>query len=116
MESVARARYVRISPRKLRQVVDLIKGKSVEEAMRVLPFVPKHGAGILLKVLKSAISNLASSEKSVKIEEQKLYIKGVRVDGGPMLKRYRAGSMGRVMPVRHRLSHITMIIGEKQGG
>lgn len=115
MEGVARARFVRISPRKLRQVCELVKGKEVEYAMRILPFVPKRGAKIIHKVLKSAIANLAASETSLKIDESDLYIKSIKVDGGPMLKRYRAGSMGRVMPVKHRLSHITIVVSKKGG-
>ncbi len=115
MEGVARARFLRISPRKLRQICELVKGKDVEQAMQMLPFLSKKGARIILKVLKSAVTNLASSETSLKIDESDLYIKSIKVDGGPMLKRYRAGSMGRVMPVKHRLSHITVVVGKKGG-
>lgn len=115
MEGVARARYVRISPRKLRQVCDLIRGKQVEYAMQTLPFIPKRGARIVYKVLKSAVANLASAETSLKIDESELFIKNIKVDGGPILKRYRAGTMGRAMPVKHRLSHITVIVAKKGG-
>ncbi len=118
MEAVARHRFVRISPRKLRQVVDTVRGKPVEEAMRTLPFVHKRGAKIVLKTLKSAVSNLASQKKDLRVEEKNLYIKEALVNEGPRLKRFRAASMGRVSPYMHRLSHLTLVVAEtsEEGG
>jgi len=115
MEAVARARFVRIPPRKLRLIADIVRGKKVEEVMHILPFVPKRGAKIVLKVVKSAVSNLATKKKELRVDEELLYIKEIKVDEGPRLKRFRAASMGRAAPYVHRLSHLTVIVGEKEG-
>ena len=114
MEALARAQYVRIPPRKLRLVGDIVRGKPVEEALRMLPFIPRRGSKIILKVLQSAISNLASKKKSIRVEEENLYIKEIRIDEGPRLKRFRAASMGRAAPIKHRFSHLTLIVEERK--
>ena len=117
MEASARARYVRIPPRKLRLVGDIVRGKGVEEALRMLPFVQRRGSKVLLKTLQSAISNLASKKQNLRVEAENLYIKEVKVDEGPRLKRFRAASMGRVALIKHRLSHLTVVVAEhKEGG
>ncbi|MCM8818708.1 MAG: 50S ribosomal protein L22 [Candidatus Omnitrophica bacterium] len=108
MEAMAKARYVKIGPRKLRMIVDLIKGKTIEEAEGILRNLPKKGAKILLKVLKSAENN--GKQKGEVVEWK---IKNIIIDAGPYLKRYRAASMGRAVMVRKRTSHITVILEGK---
>jgi large subunit ribosomal protein L22 len=101
----AKVRFVRISPRKVRQVIDLIRGKDVEQALRVLDNLNKKAARIVSKVLNSAIAN-AQNNHGLKIQD--LYISRIFADQGPMLKRYRAASMGRAVMIRRRTSHITV--------
>ena len=112
METKARKRYVRISPKKLKKVADFLKGKDVEEAMKALPFLPQRGAKVIHKTLKSAVSNALNLE-GFDFNEEDLYIKHILVERGPILHRYRAGALGRAKRIRHRLSHLTIILDEK---
>jgi len=115
MEAFAVAKYIRMSPRKVRRVADLIRGKGVEEALNILHFTSKAATAPLEKVLRSAVANLVNNiEGAQKIEPEQLYIKEIRVDEGPMMRRYRAGSMGRVMRVRHRTSHIKVVVATEE--
>lgn len=108
MEVKAKARYVRIGPQKLRMIVELVKGKKVDEAIGILKNLPKKGARILEKVIKSAENNGKNKGEAVE-----WIIKNITIDGGPMLKRYRATTMGRGVMVRKRTSHITVILQAK---
>ena len=112
MEARARSRFVLSSPRKIRQVADLIRGKRVNEALDTLHFMPKKGARILAKTLHSAVSNLMHMEGSRKLSEENLYVKEAFVDGGPMAKRYQPGPMGRAGRIRKRFSHVTVTVGD----
>jgi large subunit ribosomal protein L22 len=94
-----------MSARKARLVVDLIDGKTVEEANFILDNVNKKAAVSLKKALNSAFAN-ANQNKQDKLLAKDMSISGIRVDDGPMLKRYRAATMGRATPIRHRTSHI----------
>jgi large subunit ribosomal protein L22 len=109
MEIVAKANMMRISPRKVRLVVELIKKRNVNEAMGILLYTPKKGAVILKKLLDSAIGN-ARQKKYVDVDN--LYVKNVLVDGGPVAKRSLPRAMGRATRVRKRTSHITLILDE----
>lgn len=109
MEAIARARYVRISPRKLRMIIELVKGKTTEEAIGILRNLPKKGARILEKVIKSAENNAKRMEENV----AEWIVANIIVDGGPMLKRWRAAPMGRAVMIRKRTSHITVILKGK---
>lgn len=113
MEAKAVAKYVRISPRKARQVIDLIRGKSVREARAILKFVPNKGAEIIEKVLKSAVSN---AEHNYEMDVDSLVVSRCFVDEGPTLKRYKPRAMGRADAIRKRTSHITVIVSEKKEG
>ena len=104
------AKYIRISPQKTRLVVNLIRGKKVEEAQKVLIFTRKKAAGIVEKVLKSAIANAAQNPN---IDEKILYVKEIFVGQGPTLKRWRARAQGRAAMIKKRMSHITVILDEK---
>lgn len=110
MIAKAIARYIRISPRKTRLVANFIKGKSVGEALAILSNLNKRACGYIEELLRSAISN---AKRKPEIKEEELFISKLVVDGGPTLKRFRAGSMGRAMMIRHRTSHITIELDVK---
>ncbi|MGA1861787.1 50S ribosomal protein L22 [Deferribacter thermophilus] len=110
MVAKAVGKYFRISPRKARAVADLVRGKNVEEAMAILKFTNKKAAGMIAKVLKSAMAN-AEENHGVK-DVSKLYIKEIRVDGGPTWKRYMPRAYGRATLIRKRTSHITIVLAE----
>lgn len=109
MEVKAVTRYVRIAPRKVRIVTELVKGKSAEEALTILKFLPKKAAGLVSKTLQSAVAN---AEQNPNIDVDTLYIKRIFVDGGPSMKRWRARAMGRATRIVKRSSHITIILDE----
>ncbi|RNC63009.1 MAG: 50S ribosomal protein L22 [Candidatus Dichloromethanomonas elyunquensis] len=111
METKAVAKYVRISPRKVRQVVDLIRGKKVEEAIAILRFTPKVSTEPVSKVLKSAVAN---AEHNLEMSPDDLYITKVFVDQGPTLKRIMPRAQGRADRIRKRTSHITVVVGDKK--
>jgi large subunit ribosomal protein L22 len=116
MEAKATARYVRISPRKARRVVELIRGTGVLEARRRLQFSPLGATQTVAKVLNSAVAN---AEQSPGIIPENLVVKGGWVNEGPTLKRYRPRAYGRATQIRKRTSHITLLvesIGEEPGG
>ncbi len=109
MESRAVARYIRISPRKVRLIMDEIRGKRIEEALNQLSFAPQKGAFILKKLINSAVAN---AEQNFDMDVDKLYIKRVYADEGPTLKRFRPRAMGRATRIRKRTSHLTVILDE----
>ncbi|MGI6551686.1 MAG: 50S ribosomal protein L22 [Clostridia bacterium] len=111
MEARAVARYIRISPNKVRQVVDLIRGKDIDEALAILKFLPKRAAAPVEKVLKSAIAN---AEHNYDMDAGNLYVAKVYVDQGPTLKRYKPRAFGRADLIRKRTSHITVVVSEKE--
>lgn len=106
------AKYIRIAPRKVRQVVDLIRGKQIDEALNVLRFCPKAAAEKVTKVLNSAKANAEMNAGLTGI----LYISDVHVDEGPTLKRFRPRAMGRASRINKRTSHITVIVKEREEG
>jgi large subunit ribosomal protein L22 len=106
----AQAKYVRISPRKARLVAEHIRGRSVPEARAVLRFTAREAAAELEKVLQSAVSN---AEANHGIAEDRLYISAAYVDGGPVMKRWRARARGRVARIRKRTCHITVRLTER---
>jgi len=106
----AQAKYVRMSPRKARLVAEHIRGRSVPEARAVLAFTSREAAGVLQKVLQSAVSN---AEANHGIAEDRLYVKATYVDGGPVMKRWRARARGRVARIRKRTCHITVQLAER---
>jgi len=103
----AEAKYVRIAPRKVRLVADLIKGKSVEEANYILDNVNKRAVAPLKKVLNSAFANI-NHNRQEKFLSKDTFISTVKATEGPMLKRYRAATMGRATSIRHRTAHISI--------
>ncbi len=115
MEAKAINRYVGTSPRKMRLVVDLIRGKGVEEALSMLHFVPKHAAKTAEKVLRSAISNYQNKDEAGRVDTATLYVKSVFVDGGPTAKRVLPAPMGRAFRMRKRSNHITLVVAQREG-
>ncbi|ACL68883.1 50S ribosomal protein L22 [Halothermothrix orenii] len=113
MEARAVAKYVRVSPRKARQVIDLIRGKEIGEALGILKHTPKKASSIIEKVLNSAIAN-AENNHDMMVED--LYVSKAYVDEGPTMKRYRARAMGQAGLIRKRTSHITIVVSEKKEG
>lgn len=110
MEALARLRNVPTSPRKMRLVVDLIRGERVNKALTVLKFEANQGAGKLDKLLLSAIANWQLKNEDVKLEDADLYVKEIFVDCGRMLKRIRTAPQGRAHRIRKRSNHVTMVV------
>ncbi len=110
MEAVSKLKNVPTSPRKMRMVADLIRGKKVNRALSLLKFEAKEGAARLEKLLLSAISNWQNSNEDARLEDAELYIKSITVDGGKMLKRFRPAPQGRAHRIRKRSNHVTLII------
>jgi large subunit ribosomal protein L22 len=111
MEARALKKHVRISPRKMKPINDLVRGKSVKEASAILKFTPRKGARELLKVLESAVAN---AENNFDMDVESLYISQVYANQGPVMKRWKAGSMGRANPILRRTSHIGVVVAEKE--
>ena len=110
MEAKATAKYVRIAPRKVRVVMDLIRGKNVQDAFAILKFTPKVGAEAIEKVLKSAVAN---AENNFDMNEDNLYVSEAYVDQGPTLKRIHPRSRGQAYKILKRTSHITVVVAER---
>lgn len=110
METKAVARHIRIAPRKLRLVVDLIRGKSVGEALSILKHTPKAGSPVVEKVLKSAIAN---AEHNDGMDIDSLVVSKIFVDQGTTLKRFHPRSQGRAFQILKHTSHVTVVVSEK---
>jgi large subunit ribosomal protein L22 len=110
MEAKAVAKFVRVSPQKARLVVDLVRGKKLDEARTILRFTKKAAATVVDKVLKSAHANATQNPN---IDEKILFVKAIYVDQGPSLKRWRARAQGRAAAIKKRTSHITVILDEQ---
>jgi large subunit ribosomal protein L22 len=113
MEAKARARFLRMSARKIRRVADLIRGKNVEEALDILTFIPRAAALPLEKTLRSATANALSITGTAKLKAEDLFIKQILIDGGPIMKRIRPTGMGRAFRIRKRTSHITVVVADE---
>jgi large subunit ribosomal protein L22 len=116
MEARAVAKFVRMSPRKVRLVVDLIRGKSVNEANAILQFSKKAASEPVGKTLRSAVANAQykAREDGDVLDVDELVVREAYVDEGPTLKRWRAAAMGRAAPIRKRTSHITVVVDLKE--
>lgn len=117
MEAKAIARHVRVTPRKARRMVDLIRGKQATEAITILQFAPQDASVPVLKVLKSAIANarVKADKAGEAFRENDLVIKETYVDEGVTLKRFRARAQGRAARINKRTSHITVVVASKEG-
>lgn len=110
MEVKAKAKYIRISPTKVRLVARAIKGKPVEDALSALGFMPQRAAKILGKVIRSAVAN---ADQKPDIDVDSLSVSNVAIDQGPTLKRFRPRAMGRATRILKRTSHITVVLAEQ---
>ena len=110
MEAVSKLKNVPTSPRKMRMVADLIRGKKVNQALNLLKYEPKEGAARLEKLLLSAISNWQNANEDARLEDADLFIKSITVDGGKILKRFRPAPQGRAHRIRKRSNHVTLVV------
>ena len=111
MEAKAVAHYIRVSPLKARQVADLIRGKAIKEAIGILKYTNKKSAPLIDKVLKSAVAN---AEHNFDMNSDDLYVSQIMIDVGPTLKRMQPRAYGRADVRRHRTSHITVVLRERE--
>ena len=110
MEAKALAKYVRMSPSKLKPVTDLVRGKDLNEALTILKFTPGKGAELVEKVVQSAAAN---AENNFDMNPDELYVAEVYANQGPTMKRFRAGAQGRASMILKRTSHIGVTLKEK---
>ena len=111
MEVRASWSYAAIAPRKLRLVCDKVRGMGAEEALVVLQFMPQKGAEIVHKLVSSALAN---AENNFELPRNEMVISTIYADGGPMLKRFKAGARGRYKPRKHRTSHIHVVLAQRE--
>lgn len=111
MEAKAVARYIRISPRKVRIVIDLIRGKNVHYALAILKHTPKAASAPVEKVLRSAIAN---ATHNFELDEDKLFVSEIYADTAPTLKRFQPRQRGQGFPILKRSSHITVVVAERK--
>jgi large subunit ribosomal protein L22 len=112
MEVRAVLRYVRVSPLKVRKVIGAVKGQPVEKGLNQLKFMPQKSAGILEKVIRSAVAN---ADQNTGMDVDSLVIRNITADQGPVLKRFKARARGRGTRILKRTSHITVTLAEKLG-
>jgi len=110
MEARAKLRYVRLSPQKTRLVVDMVRGKRIQEALNILKFSPQKAADVVSKLVSSAVAN---AEQQGVSDVDRLFVKTISVDQGPVLKRFLPRAQGRATKIRKPTSHITVVLDEK---
>ncbi|HEY3307149.1 MAG TPA: 50S ribosomal protein L22 [Desulfuromonadaceae bacterium] len=111
MESSAKLKSIRLSPRKTRLVVDLVRGKGIQDALNSLRFMPQPSAKLIIKLLRSAVAN--AEQKGVS-DVDRLFVKTIFVDGGAVLKRFVPRAMGRASKIRKPTSHITVTLSDSK--
>lgn len=111
MEACARLKSVRLSPRKTRLIVDMVRGQGIQNALNILRFSPQPSAKLVAKLLSSAVAN--AEQKGVS-DVDKLFVKTIFVDGGAVLKRFIPRAQGRASKIRKPTSHITVVLAEKK--
>src|SRR5512146_1027860 len=118
MEFTAKANYMRVSPQKARLVLDMIKGRRVEDALNVLEFTNKRIAPIVHKLVRSAVenANYLSTEKGVDVDLDRLYVKQAVANEGPRMKRIRPAPQGRAYRYQRRMSHLELVLAERVSG
>jgi large subunit ribosomal protein L22 len=114
MEARAIHKYIGTSPRKMRLVIDLIRGKSVDQAIEILHFSPKHPSRDAEKVLRSAVANLMNKDDNAKHDVAELFVKEAFVNQGPTVKRISPAPMGRAYRIRKRSNHVTIVVATKK--
>jgi large subunit ribosomal protein L22 len=111
MEASAKLLSVRLSPRKTRLVVDMVRGKQIQDALNILRFSPQPSAKLISKLLGSAVAN---AEQKGAADVDRLYVKTIFVDGGAVMKRFLPRAMGRASKIRKPTSHISVVLAEKK--
>ena len=111
MESKAKLSFARLSPRKTRLVVDMVRGKDIQIALNILKFTPQPSARLVAKLISSAVAN---AEQRGVSDIDRLFVKSISVDGGPVLKRFLPRAMGRASKIRKPTSHITVVLADKK--
>jgi large subunit ribosomal protein L22 len=111
MEASAKLSSVRLSPRKTRLVVDMVRGKQIQDALNILRFSPQPSAKLISKLLSSAVAN---AEQKGASDVDRLFVKTISVDGGAVLKRFLPRAMGRASKIRKPTSHISVVLAEKK--
>ncbi len=116
MEARAESKFIRQSPRKMRLVIDLIRGRSVGEAYGILQYSKKRAAEAIDKALRSAVANarVKAEDAGEFVDVDDLYVKEAYVNAGPLLKRWRAAAMGRAAPIRRPTSHVVVVVDRKE--
>ncbi len=113
MEARAVAKYIRIAPRKVRIVIDLVRGRKIDEALAILKFTPKAASSVIYKVIASAAVN---AEHNLELNRDNLYVAEAFVDQGPTLKRVHPRSRGQAFRINKKTSHVTVVVREKKEG
>ena len=111
MEASAKLSFARLSPRKTRLVVDMVRGKKIQDALNILKFSPQPSAKLVSKLLSSAVAN---AEQKGTSDVDRLFVKAISVDGGAVLKRFLPRAMGRASKIRKPTSHISVVLAEKK--
>lgn len=114
LQARAIKKYIPGSPRKMRLLADLIRGKSVEEALDILHFSPKHASKVCETTLRSAVSNLINAKDGGRVDPESVFITTITVDGGPVMKRILPAPQGRAFRVRKRSNHLTIVVSEQE--
>lgn len=112
VEAKAVLRFVRMAPRKMRMVIDLIRGRNVTEALTLLKYLPRAAAAVIEKLLQSAVANAGQRDLG---DPESLRIVRAYVDGGPTLKRFQPRAQGRASPIHKRTSHVTIVVAPIEG-
>jgi len=110
MEARAKLSFARLSPRKTRLVVDMVRGKGIQDALTILRFSPQPSAKLVSKLLQSAVAN---AEQKGASDVDRLFVKTIFVDAGPVLKRFTPRAMGRASKIRKPTSHVTVVLADK---
>ena len=113
MEARAFVKQIPMSPRKMRAIVNMVRGESVEHALAKLRLMPKKGARLIIKALESATAN-AEDKSGGEVDVDDLRVKTITIDGGPIIKRWMPRSMGRANRIQHRTSHLTVVVSDGQ--
>lgn len=111
MEARAVRKHIRSSPRKMRSVVNLVRGKRVDEALSILHYMPQKATRMVELTIHSAVYNLIDQNEDQRIDEGDVIIREIHVDEGPMFRRHRPAPRGRAHPIRKRTSHLTVVVG-----
>jgi large subunit ribosomal protein L22 len=111
MEARCVARYLHVTPRKMRLVADLVRGRNVNEAISILKFTSRSAASPTLKAIQSAAANLINRDDAKGVNPDELVVKTIFADEGPSFKRFLPRAMGRATPIRKRMSHLTVVVG-----